>query len=220
MAVKKLKRFPEVQFSSDEVVEVLRNQNIKEVNFSVLGPEGTNISQSSKRWSMEMEIAYKSVYSFCDTPDQSVENARKIRSPSTFPLFVACAVYYDMHRLFFENPDCYVLMDHHYMQLDNMQLAAREAASEIPAGWVIASHPSPKPLLSPLENKIIDSTSNSAAAKSCAEGVVDACMTTETARRIYGLETIHEFGSPVMLFTYGTTPHGVKLLEKYQKRRR
>ncbi|MCG7585295.1 hypothetical protein, partial [Photobacterium sp. OFAV2-7] len=60
---------------------------------------------------------------------------------------------------------------------------------------------------------IIDASSNSDAAKLCAEGKVDACITTESARNIHGLKTVHEFGSPEMLFFASLPPSSSEYLK-------
>jgi len=213
MCIKKQK-FNDVFFSNSEVENSLLKDEIKEIRFFILGPEGTNIEIASKQWANQLRIADKSKFYFYETPEICVEKAKLINDIDIFPIFVTCAVYYKLDSLFFSNPDCYTFIHHYYMKLDRMQLSSREKVDKIPAEWIIASHPSPKGLVSDLPNKLYETTSNSKAAQLCAEGKVDACITTETARKFYKLETLHVFGSGVMVFLFGTTKHGINILNK------
>ncbi|MCR4441046.1 MAG: hypothetical protein QHH10_02780 [Peptococcaceae bacterium] len=209
-----LKRFAEANCDFSTVKRVLGNDRIKTVKMFCLGPDGTNISKAARQWVKEIGIQDKAVFIYCDTPEEEVRKAREVTGSGDFPVIVLCAVYCRLNDLYFSHEDCYFFMHHYYMPLDDLQLAAREGVERIPEDWVIAAHPSPKPLLSGLKNRIYEANSNAHAAKLCAEGKVNACITTEKARKIYSLKKIHDFGSPMMLFTFGTTLHGINILKR------
>ena len=206
--------FSNAQQDNLKLRRLLTSEAIAQVSFYALGPEGTNISQASRAWATKCGIMGKSNFYLCSTPEQSVALARTVTDGSTLPLFVTCAVYNRLAELYFTNTDCNAFLGHHYMKLDDMQLAARESTSRIPENWVIASHPSPQHLVSGLKNRLLLVASNAVAAEMCAQSAVQACITTESARKLHGLQTIHSFGSPTMLFLFGTTPHGMALLDK------
>lgn len=205
--------FSEIEYPRKNIEKFLVSKLIKEIHFFILGPEGTNTIQATKKWAKEKKINEKAKFTYCKTPEESIEKAKNIKNKAIFPIFTTCAVYYEMNKLFFSNPDCFVFMHHCYMKLDNMQLASKEHVKQIPDSWLIASHPSPSFLVSKLKNKIKLVDSNAEAAKKCSNGEVDACITTETSRKIYNLKTLHNFGCPTMLFCFGTTNHGIDILK-------
>jgi len=205
---------------TNDLSSTIASEKIRLINFYILGPEGTNIALAAHTWADECGVNDKSRFFYCETPEDSVNSARTITDKSVFPIFVTCAVYNKLANLFFTNTDCNVLFHHYYMRLDNMQLAANCEVENIPENWVIASHPSPKFLVSKLKNRVVNANSNALAAKMCAEELVHACVTTETARKLYKLHTLHSFGSPTMLFLFGTTPHGLKLVSDYDAAKR
>lgn len=207
-------QFINAQKSTHFIEEFLLSLQVSKIIIFVLGPSGNNIEQAAKQWAKNLNLTEKSEFIYCNTPTEELERALQINDPETFPIFVLCAVYNKLNELYFTYEDCYFFMHHYYMPLDEMQLVARKAVKEVPTEWTIASHPSPMPLLQSLKNKIVEAYSNAHAAMLCAEGFVDACITTEKARKIYSLERIHSFGSPIMLFTFGTTRHGINLINQ------
>ncbi len=218
--IKELPRFIEVpEIDQKKLIEVLKRNEIKEIRHFVLGPPGTNIDQASHRWAEETNLSEKSKYIYCKTPEKAIEEAKKIKDGKVLPIFWTCAVYFNLYKVFFENPDTVSFLIVYPMKLDKMQLCTRkeklkEIKDGIPFHWKIGVHPSPAPLLKSLKSTILWTTSNSKAAEICKKGRVDACVTTEEARKKYGLVKIHEFGSPVMIFFGGTTKKGAKLLKK------
>jgi hypothetical protein len=56
--------------------------------------------------------------------------------------------------------------------------------------------------------------SNAEAAVRCAAGEAEACITTESARRLYGLVKLHSFGSPEMVFFGGICQRGAELVSQ------
>lgn len=221
--IKGLKVFPEMDGDlpqGNELVTVLQSSFIKRVICCSLGPEGTNIAQASRLWLKRMGLTAKSEVILGNTPEICLGVARNITEDGVLPIFWTCAVYSRESEFFFGNPDIYAFYIQEPMLLDSMQLATRHelhlqaAGGEIPKQWRISSHPSPQHLIKVLGCEIILVNSNSAAAKHCAEGLSEACITTEEGRKIYGLEMIHVFGSPLMIFFGGITQHGAELLKK------
>lgn len=191
---------------------------VKKVICFVLGQEGTNIIQACRKWVDKAGIVQKTEIVICETPEEAVQRANKVQENGQIAIFWTCAVYCRLHNIFFENPETlsfYIKID---MPLDEMQLATtRDGLGEvnggiIPSFWKIASHPSPAPLIENIGIEIVLSNSNSNAAKMCAEGKVSACVTTETARKIYNLVTLHVFGSPEMVFFGGITKYSARIL--------
>jgi hypothetical protein len=204
----------------DEVMQkrVLCSWRIKGVICFCLGPEGTNIAQAARRWLRRMGIEAKSKVMLCETPEESLRQARLVVKPGILEVFWTCAVYVNESRFFFTNPDVLAFLFSEVMPLDCMQLATKpRLADEVvggvfPKSWKIASHPSPKHLIEPLGLEIVLANSNAAAAQCCADEQTEACITTETAKKIHGLVSLHDFGSPPMVFFGGITPHGIGLL--------
>lgn len=202
-----------------ELSRALRSSVVREVRCFVLGPEGTNISQANLWWLCRMNVEHKSSTTLCETPEDSLKQAREVVEEGVVPTFSTCAVYYRMAELFFQNPDAVPFLSAETMPLDEMRLATRarfanQIKDVIPPGWQIASHPSPKHLLAELPNTIVAANSNAQAAIMCKNGKVEACITTASAAALHGLTTVHIFGSPIMIFFYGTTAHGANVLRQ------
>lgn len=184
------------------------------VNF-VLGPAGTNMEQACKAWMCANGVCDKAEIVLCRTPEDALAQARLVTDEGVVPTFWTCAVFYALNRLFFENPDVYPFAFQFPFALDNMQLCVRSEmqGQEWDAHWQIASHPSPAPLVAGLGNEVVLTTSNAKAAQLCAENVVEVCITTAQAAALHELVTVHEFGSPTMIFFVGTTQHGLDVLQ-------
>lgn len=211
----KLPIFNNFEFNEETAISVLQSNLVEKISVFALGPEGTNIEQASRAWSEKLDVALKTEIHLEDTPYHALEHARTVTDSKEFPIIVTCAVYNRLNNLYFSNHDCCLFFHHLYMKLDNMQLAARENVTFLPDNWAIATHPSPRPLLAGLPNTIIETNSNSYSAKLCREGKVDCCITTESARSKYSLVNLHTFGSPMMLFLFGTTNHGTDIYKSY-----
>lgn len=211
-----------IKIDISKVPDILRDKTFREIHIFALGPEGTNISQAAYRWAEEERILNKSNIILCDTPEQEIEWAMQVKEKGVLPIFALCAVYYDLCKVFFRHLENYTFLHHYYMQLDNMQLASQKYTQEtLKKNATVAAHFSPSILLEETEYILKKANSNSAAAKMCALGEVDACITTESACKLYGLETIEEYGAPNMLFTFGTTDYGVEqIYEVINKRKK
>lgn len=211
----KLCEFYTEGFEEKEVASLLNNEFISKIMVFVLGPKGTNISQASENWLMEIGVSHKSETILCETPEEEIKNAMEIDEEGVIPIFSLCAVYFDLCNLYFQYNTNYFFLTHYYMRLDHMQLASKtKTIDELKDNALVASHLSPSMLISNTNCVRINAKSNAHAAQMCADGLVDACITTEESRRIYNLNQLFEFGSPYMLFTFGTTEHGIKQLSK------
>jgi len=91
-----------------------------------------------------------------------------------------------------------ILSDVFLLDTYNMVVAKRREVSKPRS---IAVHPAPQ-LLAPawIDRKILV-LSNSEAARICAEGAVDACITTKFASDLNALEVLHDYGPVAMGFT-------------------
>ncbi|HML33201.1 hypothetical protein [Sporomusa sphaeroides] len=212
MCYSHLRKFSNEKIPHNALQSLYEKPEINFIKIFALGPDGTNIVKAAKEWIAYRKIQHKSEIVFCSTPITAIEEAQKISDKSTLPIFVLCAVYNKLHELFFTYCDCYFFLDHLYMPLDKMQLASKKILFE--DKQTVASHPSPSVLLNGIYNDIHSANSNSHAAILCSKGEAAACITTESARSLHQLKTLHVFGSPVMLFTFGTTAHGISLLKQ------
>jgi hypothetical protein len=201
-----------------ELRRVLASLIIRRVHSHVLGPAGTNIMQAAERWHERMHITEKAELVICETPEQAVLRARATTERDVLAIYWTCAVFVRENQVFFNNPDTLPFSFQQTMPLDEMQLATRPELAmqfmESVAEWRILSHPSPAPLVSKLRCLVIEVSSNAAAAKRCAAGEAEACITTETSRRLYGLVKLHSFGSPEMVFFGGICRRGALLLRR------
>jgi len=213
----------ETSFSTDPiepslVPQLLTSPIVRRVEVFALGPDGTNIQRASHRWAQARGIADKTAVTLCPTPEESMLRAREVEERGVLPIYALCAVYYRLNELYFANPDCQVFLDHNYMELDNMQLCVNGVAD---SGSPVFSHPSPSVLVRELaEHPTMVALSNADAARSCASLPGSMCVTTAAARALNDLTTVHEFGSPGMLFTFGTTPWGSSILHEADQARR
>lgn len=202
-----LRRFPGAVSS---VISLSRARRI--IHF-VLGPAGTNMEQACKAWQCAEGVCAKSEIVLCRTPEDALAQARLVTDEGVVPTFWTCAVFYALNKLFFSNHDVYPFAFIFPFPLDAMQLCvkAERAGKDWGTEWRIASHPSPSPLIDGM-GEVVLTTSNAQAAKMCAEGETEACITTAQAASIHGLVQVHEFGSPTMIFFAGTTQHGMDIL--------
>jgi len=204
-----------------DIRDLLASDQVRRVRLHALGPRGTNIQQASEQYIDALGLQSKAdllVHPRGVTPVQYAEMARQDMAEGVVPLHMECAVYFGMANLYRqrvrENLEL-LLADHHYMPLDEMQLAGNGALAREDDGMLrIASHGSPKPLVAPwIEGDAapavcIDATSNAAAADMVRGGEAELCITTESGRKggpdQSELTKAHSFGSPMMVFTLGT----------------
>jgi len=218
-----LKSFPKMdglpKRESEQAMSLWGSSVSRVVCFS-LGPEGTNIAQASREWLKKMKLTGKSEVVLCDTPEECLERARMVHDAGVLAVYWTCAVYAHESEFFFGNPDVLPFFFQETMPLDEMQLATvafrvnEVVGGCVPSTWRISSHPSPQHLLRGLNiREIVLVNSNAAAAIHCKEGKSEACITTESARKIHNLHTLHLFGCPPMVFFGGITPDGADLMK-------
>ncbi len=200
--------------SAAELSHLLVSPQVRRVIHYALGPEGTNIVQAAYAWSREVGVDHKIEMILCRTPEDSLAKARQVSEVGILPLFWTCAVYFRLNELFFTNPDVFPFLFPYNMRLDDMQLCCRTelAGQSIAPSWRVVSHPSPAPLVKGFGNEVVLTTSNAVAARMCAAGEAELCITTASAAALHKLHTIHSFGSPIMVFFAGTTQHGLNVL--------
>lgn len=224
MSIVGLETFPEITDfpqTEDEICNVLRDSLIRKIEIFALGPAGTNIEQAAHLWILRMGVSRKTEFKLCDTPESCLMKAREVSREGCLAIFWTCAVYAKENEFFFTNLDTLPFFTQQVMLLDEMQLATRGSLlgelldkKRIPGSWVVASHPSPAPLVRHLPCKVVLVNSNAEAAKQCVARKVEACITTEKARAIYQLAKLHSFGSPPMVFFGGIAPRGIELVQR------
>lgn len=221
--------------NEQDIVATLAHESVEQVQHFVLGPATSNIPQACQRWCERTGLAHKSRQILGTTPDAYIKNALDVTKSGVVALVWTCAVYGKEKDLFFGYPNTLMFFVQETMALDHMQLAAcdtnfgyevagiRERVIEdlwLPRDWrQIASHMSPRHLLDGLLLKNphcvwLDSNSNGQAAIECRQGEVQACITTETARKDNELTTVFDFGCPPMVFFGGLTEHSATVVAK------
>lgn len=211
--------------SNDDFRGILQSPSVRKIVAHALGPAGTNISQAMRQYIESLGIEEKTdlwIHPAGIEPMAYAEEARQEVEEGVIPIHMECAVFYDMAKLFNRRRNEVVFADHHYMELDTMQLASIKDVEELAASRVvrIATHPSPRPLIKPWlgSHKAIwlKATSNATAAQMVVEGKADACITTAASLDEHQkLVSRHVFGSPIMFFNIAT-PLNQKQLRNYR----
>jgi len=155
-----------------------------------LGPQGTNCEKAAHFWfrnrRIDGEVALHA------TLEDAVEHLKKEKNSA----LLACAVYPDLHTLVFSNLNWLALADSFIIPTYNMLLASRGTGQP----KTVATHPAPQGLV-PKDADTILVTSNAQAARDCAQGLVEGCITTQPAAEQYGLQILRDFGPVPMDFT-------------------
>jgi len=191
-----------------EVEQALKSEAVERIRLHALGSEGTNIARATRQFVTAHALQDRAeviVHPNRVEPLQYAQVAAEDVRSGVFPLHTECAVYYELDRMFDTRSSELVFAAHHYMPLDGMQLAAR--TDQPVEGGVIASHPSPKGLVRRWQregSEVIAASSNTHAAAMVLAGEADMCVTTTSAAQAMNLATIEHFGSPLMMFTFGT----------------
>ncbi|MEU4769923.1 hypothetical protein AB0H12_42565 [Actinosynnema sp. NPDC023794] len=161
------------------------------VTIGTLGPAGTSSEQAAGLASRRLAAAD-------DHPrlrlfDTYEEAAGALRSGEVSHFVVANA-YKSVNEFYMDTR--IALAEVFVMDTPEYGLAVPDDGREVPARPVIASHPSPVPLIMQLlpdrytagEIKVMSSTS--LAARAAVDGATDLALTTETAARLHGLRFI------------------------------
>lgn len=156
-----------------------------------LGPAGTNLEAASRLW-LERRHGGGEVVLYRHL-DEAVADMNRDGSEG----ILACAVYPDLHGLVFTNHEWMVMADCFLAPTFPMVLAATTADT-----WPgrVASHDAPVALV-PEGAERVPALSNSAAARACAAGEVDACITTASAAAAAGLVVLVDHGLVPMVYT-------------------
>lgn len=172
-------------------------QQIEVRKVHTLGPEGSNLEAASWEWlrrsgidgSVHLHSTVEDAAAAINSPDEAV---------------MACAAYPALHDVVFQNLGTLTIVDAFVMPTYSMISATRPGID--PAHILTyASHPAPRSLV-PKSAQWTPSSSNSQAALDCAEGRVDACITTAAAAERYGLVAIDDHGPVDMAFTLHANP--------------
>jgi prephenate dehydratase len=155
-----------------------------------LGPHGTNCERAAHFWFRNRMVDGEVVL------HPTLEDGVKHLKRQDRCALLACAVYPDLHTLVFSNLEWLALADSFIIPTHNMLLASRGRDNPT----TVATHPAPKGLV-PQGAEIILVTSNAQAARDCADGRVDACITTQPAAEQHGLHILKDFGPVPMDFT-------------------
>ena len=156
-----------------------------------LGPAGTNCELSA-RWWFERQGRCGEVVLY-----PSLEEAARGALASPGGALLAPAAYPDLHTLIYSHVDQLFVADSMVMATHRMVLARRPGTG-VPV--TVASHPAPVALLGD-SMAVTLVASNSQAAEDCADGLVDASITTGVAMELHGLELVRDFGPVSMAFT-------------------
>ena len=159
-----------------------------------LGPAGTNLEMAAHHWFT------------CRgrRPDvrlhPTLESAVPGLSGDGHEALLACAVYPELHYLVFQNLGRLAMVDSFILPTYDMVFATRADEAEVAT---VVSHPAPQTLarrVSP-QAALRLVTSNSQAARECAGGAADGCVTTSRAAADLGLKVRRNFGPVPMVYT-------------------
>lgn len=158
-----------------------------------LGPEGTNLEMGAHHWfcvrGREGEVRLHA----------TLESAIPLMAIDGTHGLLACAVYPDLHSLVFGNLAKLRMVDSFLLPTYDMVFATRPETDEDDV-VTVASHPAPQSLAG-ADHKIVLMTSNSQAARECALGAFDACVTTSKAAKDQHLLILRNFGPVPMVYT-------------------
>ena len=159
-----------------------------------LGPSGTNLEMAAHHW-----------FGLHDRqPDvrlhTTLESAVPGLSDDGHEAVLACAVYPDLHSLVFENLGRLAMVDSFILPTYDMVFATLQQTTRV---RTVVSHPAPQSLVRRVsqECELTLVTSNSRAAKDCASGRADGCITTSKAAADHGLTIRRSFGPVPMIYT-------------------
>ncbi|KVZ90852.1 hypothetical protein WL22_23320 [Burkholderia ubonensis] len=169
------------------------------MNIYTLGPSGTNCEKAA--WLYRDKRGWSGQVTLDSTLEVAVDHL--LESPDDGVL-LGCIVYPDLHNIVFRNLGRLKLIDHLLMDTHDMVFAGRKSRHAEIRG--IGSHPAPVSLLDQLGTlrsrvPVELMTSNAEAARQCADGRFDACITTLEAAQANDLEILRNFGPVPMGFS-------------------
>jgi hypothetical protein len=155
-----------------------------------LGPNGTNCERAAISW-ITRKCPHASVVLHC-----SLETAAEAVKSANDSVLLGVVAYPRMHSLIYSHLECLQLIDVFIAKTDYMVMAS--ATGAIPK--LCATHPAPEKLLPAVIGRRFV-TNNVDAAKECADGLADGCLTTLCAAEKHGLKVVRNFGQIPMAFT-------------------
>jgi hypothetical protein len=167
------------------------NRAARITSLHTLGPTGTNCELAARTWFERQGYEGEVVL------HPTLEEAAAAAAATPGAALMAAIAYPELHSLIYANFQNLVLVDCLIMPTYGMVLAARPGLRYIDT---VATHPAPASLV-PDGFEVTFVASNSQAARDCAAGLVDACITTEAAMQEHGLELVRDFGSLSMGFS-------------------
>ena len=168
-----------------------------------LGPHPTNCEKAGHEWFARQRCHGRVVLH--DTLEQAVEHVLR----DTESALLACIVYPALNEIVFQNLHGLSLVDVFIMPTMSMVLAARDHDAPCPRS--VATHPAPASLIPKGVERVRLADSNAAAARLCADGEVDGCVTTIASAQLLGLHILRDFGEVTMGFSIHApiaTPQG------------
>jgi len=162
-----------------------------------LGPAGTNLEMAAHHW----------FTSRGRHPDvrlhSTLESAVPGLSDDGHEALLACAVYPELHYLVFRNLGRLAMVDSFILPTYDMVFATRDASPDAAEVATVVSHPAPQTLVRRVSPRAALRlvTSNSAAARECASGAAEGCVTTSKAAADQGLVIRRNFGPVPMVYT-------------------
>ncbi|WP_409180693.1 hypothetical protein F9C11_29940 [Amycolatopsis sp. VS8301801F10] len=162
-----------------------------------LGPAGTNCEAAARHYLEKNGYRDGSVVLY-DTLEDAVEHV--LDEPADSAL-LGCIVYPRLHEIVFDHLDSLALRECFTMPTHRMVLAKPAGSPEIGPRSTVLCHPAPVQLLDGRGLDVRLATSNAAAARQCAAGEADACITTIVAAGAAGLDIVEDFGPVPMGFS-------------------
>lgn len=159
-----------------------------------LGPPGTNCEHAARVWLARQGVDEPGAVRLYPTLEQGLEALPRDASVG----LLGCVVYPLLHELVFTNLHRLRLLDCFVLDTHEMLLAARPGVSG--PLRTASCHPAPVSLVPDgVDPVLVDS--NAVAARDCAAGRTDACITTRPAAEAHGLRLVRSFGPVPMGFT-------------------
>lgn len=160
-----------------------------------LGPSGTNLELAAQHW-FSSRGRQPNVRLHA-----TLESAVPGLSDDGHEALLACAVYPELHTLVFRNLGRLAMVDTFILPTYDMVFATRpDGDTEVTS---VVSHPAPQSLVSLASpgSTLRLVSSNSQAARECAGGAADGCITTSKAAADQGLVIQRNFGPVPMVYT-------------------
>lgn len=158
-----------------------------------LGPQGTNCEEAARYYLRQVQAEDGKVHLF-----ETLETAVEALPDRDDCALLGCIVYPALHELVFENVTRLRLVDTFVLPTLPMVLATNARGAEIEE---VVTHPAPVRLLHNADLVAAYASSNAEAARLCAGGAYQACITTARAAADNGLDIVRDYGPIDMGFS-------------------